>query len=168
MKNLIRLFHVGVLCLALTLSSAFTGFAHAASNAMPQFTLKSALDGSSVTSNGFNGKVLLVIFFATWCPPCVEEIPSLIKLQSSFSGNGFSVVALSVDQAGPDVVARLAKKKGINYPVLMADEKTMHNFGGVYGIPVSFLVDREGDVVKRYTGYEPYQVLAKDIKSLLD
>ncbi len=167
MKNLIRLFHVGVLCLALTFSSAFTGAAMG-STAMPQFNLKNAVDGTTVASSGFTGKVLLVIFFATWCPPCVEEIPSLIRLQKTYGENGFSVVALSVDQAGPEVVARLAERKGINYPVLMADEKTMHNFGGVYGIPVSFLVNREGNVVKKYTGYEPFPVLAKDIKGILD
>lgn len=138
-----------------------------ASTRMPDFVLKSAVDGQKVESGTFKGNVLLVTFFATWCPPCIEEIPTLKALHSELSDQGFSVIALSVDQSGPSDVAKLVKKKSINYPVLMADDAVMKNFGGVYGIPVSFLVNKKGNVVKKYTGYVSAQILQKDIKSIL-
>jgi thiol-disulfide isomerase/thioredoxin len=167
MKNLYRSLFVGAVCLALALSLACSNGAQASAQ-MPQFILKSVVDGKEVDSQNFAGKVLLVSFFATWCPPCVEEIPTFNELQESYSEKGFSIVALSVDQGGPAAVAKLVKKKNINYPVLMADNETMQNFGGVYGVPVSFLVNREGNVVKKYPGYVPKSILTKDIKSILN
>jgi peroxiredoxin len=167
MKNLYRSFFVGAVCFALALSLVCSNGAQA-STKMPQFILKSAVDGKEVDSQSFTGKVLLVSFFATWCPPCVEEIPTFNDLQNSYSEKGFSIVALSVDQGGPAAVAKMVKKKNINYPVLMADNETMQNFGGVYGVPVSFLVNKDGNVVKKYPGYVPKSILTKDIKSLLN
>lgn len=67
---------------------------------MPDFTLPSAVDGKDISSDDFKGKVLLVTFFATWCPPCRQEIPSLIQLQRDLSAKGFSVLGLSLDEGG--------------------------------------------------------------------
>jgi thiol-disulfide isomerase/thioredoxin len=167
MKNLYRSFFVGAVCFALVFSLALSDSASASAK-MPQFILKSAVNGEEIDSQNFAGKVLLVSFFATWCPPCVEEIPTFNELQKSYSEKGFSIIALSVDQGGPAAVAKLVKKKDINYPVLMADNETMQNFGGVYGVPVSFLVNKEGNVVKKYPGYVPKSILTKDISSLLN
>ncbi len=139
-----------------------------AATKMPEFSLKKAVDGEVVDSEVFKDKVLLITFFATWCPPCIEEIPTLKKLHAELGDSVFSVVALSVDQTGAADVARMVDKKEINYPVLMADSAVMQDFGGVYGIPVSFLVNKAGDVVKKYTGYVPEQVLQKDIDSVLN
>ncbi len=135
---------------------------------MPAFVLESAVDGKSVDSGSFKGKALLVTFFATWCPPCLQEIPSLVELQQEFSADGFSVIAMSVDQGGSAQVAQLVEQQAIDYPVLMADAETVENFGGIYNIPVSFLVNRSGTVVKRYNGLVAYSVLAKDIQSIID
>lgn len=135
---------------------------------MPSFALESVRDGQIVDSNSFQGKVLLLTFFATWCPPCVEEVPALIKLQDELGDAGFSVVGLSVDQQGAPVVAKFIEKREINYPVLLAEAQTTIDFGGVYGIPVAFLVNKSGNVVKKYTGYIQHDILAKDIQSLLN
>ena len=135
---------------------------------MPSFALESVRDGKIVESNVFDGKVLLLTFFATWCPPCVEEIPTLVELQNELADAGFSVVGLSVDQQGPSVVASFVERRAINYPVLMAEAKTTVDFGGVYGIPVAFLVNKSGNVVKKYTGYVQHEILEKDIRSLLN
>ncbi len=134
---------------------------------MPSFTLKSVTDGSMVESKVFEGKTLLVIFFATWCPPCLQEIPALKALQKEYQKDDFSVVALSVDKGGIAKVARTVKKKAINYPVLMADRSVIKGFGGVYGIPVSFLVNSDGNIVKKYPGYVSHHVLEKDLKKIL-
>lgn len=166
MKNIGRLLCLALVAVACNLIVS-AGDSTQAATRMPDFSLDSVVDGKAVSSSTFEGKALLVTFFATWCPPCIEEIPTLKELHSQLAAEGFSVVALSVDQSGPADVAKLVKKKAINYPVLMADDAVMKNFGGVYGIPVSFLVNKKGNVVKKYTGYVSGKVLLKDIKSIL-
>jgi len=138
-----------------------------ASTKMPSFTLENVITGENVESKEFAGKSLLIIFFATWCPPCIEEIPTLIDLQNKYRDRQFSIVGLSVDQDGKKVVQKLIEKKKINYPVLMADNSVTRKFGGVYGIPTSFLVNSNGNVVKKYTGYVPRSVLIKDIEQIV-
>jgi peroxiredoxin len=135
---------------------------------MPSFSLESVRDGKIVDSDSFQGKVLLLTFFATWCPPCAEEVPILIKLHNELSDAGFSVVGLSVDQQGTSVVAKFVEKRNITYPVLLAEAQTTIDFGGIYGIPVAFLVNKSGNVVKKYTGYIQHDILEKDIRSLLN
>jgi len=134
---------------------------------MVHFNLPSASGNNMVDSKEFAGKVLLVTFFATWCPPCIQEIPTLIKLQDSFQAEGFSVIGLSVDEDGVAPVKRLIDKTGINYPVLMADNKVARGFGGVSGIPVTFLVNHKGELVKKYLGYVEHSVLNDEIKKMI-
>ena len=138
-----------------------------AAKKMPTFELEDVVTGKSIDSSAFNGKSLLVTFFATWCPPCVQEIPNLIKLQNDYRDNGFSVVAISVDQEKA-VVQKMVSNKEINYPVMMADQAVTRDFGGVYGIPTSFLVSKKGTVVKRYSGYVPHSVLVKDLQQIIN
>ncbi len=135
---------------------------------MPAFSLPEVTNGRPIDSKDLKGKVLLVIFFATWCPPCMEEVPSLKDLQKELSRDGFSVVAFSIDNQDSRVVARVVKKLGINYPVVMADEHTVSGFGGIRGIPTSFLINQKGDIVKKYDMYVPHSVFAKDIKSVMN
>ncbi len=130
---------------------------------MPSFSLSDVVSGKQVDSSSFKGKALLVTFFATWCPPCRMEVPELKKLQESFGDKKFSVVAISVDQGGVAGVADFVARKELNYPVLMASYKTISDFGGVYGIPTSFLVNTAGSVVKRYQGFVDYDTLERDI-----
>ncbi len=155
------------LCLVITATGVVGGVSQASSK-MPAFILANAVDGKNVNSDAFQGKALLITFFATWCPPCMQEIPTLVELQQEFAQKGFSVVGLSVDQGGTAEVARLVEQQEINYPVLMADAETAENFGGVFGIPISFLVNKSGNVVKSYTGLVPHTVLAKDIRSIIE
>ncbi|WP_457573548.1 TlpA disulfide reductase family protein [Desulfolithobacter sp.] len=134
---------------------------------LPSFSLPSVPDGKTVSSEVYKGKALLVTFFATWCPPCRQEIPTLKKLNEEFGPRGFAVVALSVDEGGPKVVAKLMEQEKINYTVLMADRKTADDFGGISGIPTSFLVNKKGQVVKKYPGYVPHALLKRDIEMVL-
>ena len=151
----------GILLLLILVTTSYS------STRMPRFVLPDAVNGQKTSSSSFEGKALLLTFFATWCPPCIEEVPTLIELQNEYSDDGFSVIGLSVDQGGAKVVKRLIRKKSINYPVLMADAQVMQDFGGVYGIPVAFLINKKGNVVKKYTGYIPKSVLEKDLKKIL-
>jgi thiol-disulfide isomerase/thioredoxin len=135
--------------------------------AMPEFSLPSATDNKKVSSSEFKGKVLLVTFFATWCPPCRQEIPTFIELQKKWSSMGFTVLGMSVDEGGPEVVNMLIEMEEINYPVLMADDAALNGFGKVSGIPTSFLVNSKGNVVKSYSGYITHEQLEEDIEHVL-
>ena len=152
----------------LTLFFCFAAFEAVAATQMPSFSLEDVRNGKTVDSSAFDGKVLLLTFFATWCPPCAEEVPVLNQLHEELSGSGFSVVGLSVDQQGASVVSKFVSKKEIKYPVLMAKSKTTVDFGGIYGIPVAFLVNKAGHVVKKYSGYVQHEILEKDVRSLLN
>ena len=167
MKKLFNSFGTVVCCLVILTVAVLASSSHA-STKMPAFVLADVVDGKEVASDDFHGKTLLVTFFATWCPPCLQEIPTLVELQKEFANDGFSVIGLSVDQGGSTEVARFVTQQEINYPVLMADAQTAENFGGVYGIPVSFLVNKSGNVVKTYTGLMPHKVLLKDIRHVME
>jgi len=162
-----RLFLVAFWGLALFCVSLTAPSPGMAAVAMPAFSLPSVVDGKVVSSDSFKDQVLLITFFATWCPPCRQEIPTLIELHREYGAKGFSVIGLSVDEGGPRIVARLVKQEKINYPVLMADRATARAFGGIAGIPTSFLVNRKGHVVKKYPGYVPHDLLARDIEAVL-
>ncbi|OKY73859.1 MAG: cytochrome c biogenesis protein (TlpA) [Desulfobulbaceae bacterium DB1] len=163
-KYLLNKIHFSLTVFLLALLPAFSA---AAATAMPSFSLESAADGKNISSEQFKGQVVLVTFFATWCPPCLQEIPSLINLQDEYGKSGFSVVAISVDQDGTKPVKKVIEKTGINYPVLMADTQITRDFGGIVGIPTSFLINRDGKIVKSYPGYVAHTVFVEDIKQII-
>lgn len=161
-----RLF-ILIIVLITGLVSSFAATSLHAASPMPSWSLIDVRNGQLVDSEDFSDKVLLLTFFATWCPPCVAEVPVLNELHQEFREKGFSVIGLSVDQQGAEGVAKFVAANGVTYPVLLAKAKTTRDFGGVYGIPVSFLVNKAGKVVKKYTGYVQHGILAKDITSLM-
>jgi thiol-disulfide isomerase/thioredoxin len=134
---------------------------------MPDFSLPSVSDGTMIGSDDFKGKVLLVNFFATWCPPCLKEIPILVGLQKNFAEQGFSVIGFSVDnKENMEVLKKLMANTGINYPVVLADEKTKKGFGANL-LPMTFLIDKKGVRVKSYFGERKSSVFENDINELL-
>ena len=98
------------------------------------------------------GKVVVVDFWATWCPPCVHEIPGYIALQKKYGERGLVIVGLSVDQKGASVVEAFATAKGVNYPLALATSEIVEAFGGVEGIPTTFLIDRDGKIRHKKVG----------------
>ena len=110
------------------------------------------LGGKQVRLQDFRGKILLVDFWATWCGPCKETIPDLVKLQERHRSNGLVVLGISLDVQGEEAVAAFAKQYRVNYTVLLGDDRTARAFGGIVGIPTSFVVDRQGRIVKRFVG----------------
>ncbi len=137
-----------------------------AATAMPSFSLPDAASGEMVNSDSFAGKAKLVIFFATWCPPCMEEVPILKQLQTEYGNKDFAVVALSMDRRATDV-HRFMTRNNVNYSVLMADRTVAQNFGGVSGVPVTFLVSKEGNVLRKYQGLVPHALLDREVKKML-
>ncbi len=114
------------------------------------------------------GKVVLVDFWATWCPPCRQMIPGLIELQKTYGERGFTVVGLSTDQGEAGTVLKFMERVGINYPVALADGQLAQAFGGIEYLPTSFLIDRAGRIVSRHVGYMSKSELEAQLKPLLD
>lgn len=162
-----RIFYAAAVSLWLLVAGCFAVVPTMAATKMPVFKLEEVASGKKIDSKIFAGKSLLITFFASWCPPCIQEIPTLVDLQKTYSQNGFSVIGLSVDKE-KRVVRDLVAKRDINYPVMMATDSLTISFGGVYGVPTSFLVNRSGTVVKKYTGYVPQTVLVRDLEQILD
>lgn len=132
----------------------------------PAWTLRN-LEGETVSSDAFEGKVMILNFWATWCPPCREEIPGFIELQKRYGAEGLVVVGVAYDREGAKVVAPFVEKAGINYPVLLGTPEMAEKFGGVEAFPTTFMIDRESQVVARHLGYRPKSVFEKEIKPLL-
>jgi thiol-disulfide isomerase/thioredoxin len=133
----------------------------------PKFSLKSVKDNKSVNLADFKGKVLIINFWATWCPPCRSEIPDFIKLQKEYGSKGLQIIGLAVDAGGAKVVSDFGKEMGINYVSLLADAQTQQAYGGIRGIPATFIVDRKGQIVKKYLGAKSKEQFEAEIKPLL-
>lgn len=137
-----------------------------ASKPAPAFTLQD-LNGKSVSLADLRGKVVILDFWATWCPPCVKEIPHFVELHEQYKDKGVEIVGISLDQAGPSVVKAFVQKFQIKYPIMMTDGKVDKAFGGITSIPTTFLIDSAGNISKKYVGYNSKAVFEADIKALL-
>ncbi len=133
----------------------------------PDWKLKD-LDGHEVAFSQFQGKVVVVDFWATWCVPCIGEIPNYIKLQEKYGKDGLVIVGISLDERGPDVVKPFVKEKGMNYPVVMGTEEVQQAFGGLAVIPTTFLIDRNGEIRDRKTGAETAAEYERKVRAVLN
>ena len=117
----------------------------------PSFQL-TTLDGRPVSSEQLRGRVVLVNFWATWCPPCRLEMPGFQAVYDRQRDQGFVVLGISTDAAGPEVVERYLADHHISYPVAMATGEVVRTFGGANMLPRSFLIDRQGRIRHEVTG----------------
>ncbi len=124
------------------------------------------LSGAAVSVTDWNGKVVLVNFWATWCPPCREEIPELIALQKQFKDR-LQIVGISEDDDPAEDVLKFAQQKGINYPVVMSTPELIAAYGGVPALPTTFVIDTQGRVVQKHAGLYPMDSYVRDIRALL-
>jgi len=135
----------------------------------PDFKLPD-LDGRRIALSDFKGRVVLLNFWATWCPPCKGEVPELVALQSRYQSAGLDIIGVSLDDAPIEHVRQFKEVYRINYVVLYAGgekEKLIRRFGNFRGIPATFLIDREGRIVKQVTGYVPGSFWEKEIQAVL-
>ena len=117
---------------------------------LPELTL-STLDGRTLTSKDLAGKVTLVNFWATWCPPCRAEIPDLVKLQEQYKDQ-LTVIGVSSDEGPTEMVSRFAADYKINYPIVMETDELSAAFPGVFALPTSFLVGPDLKVMSKHVG----------------
>ncbi len=133
--------------------------------AAPALVLKD-LDGRTVTLADLKGKVVMVDFWATWCEPCQIMIPWLIEMHNRYASQGLEIVGVAMDDDQKDVRPFVDKAK-MNYPILYGNDNIADSWGGVFGLPTSFLIDRDGKIRATHQGLVGKDVLEKDIKGLL-
>ncbi len=131
--------------------------------AAPQFTL-SDIEGRQLSLSHYRGKVVILDFWATWCPPCKKEIPDFISLQNQYASQGLQIIGIGLDE--PSAVASFARQNGINYPVAVGDDAIANLYGGVSGIPTTFIIDRNGTIKNRFEGFTDRSVFEAEIRKL--
>lgn len=133
---------------------------------VPAFQL-TTLDGRAVTSEQLRGKVVLVNFWATWCPPCRVEMPGFQAVYDRNQSRGFVVLGISTDASGSERVRTFLAEHQITYPVAMASASVVQAFGGANVLPTSFLIDRQGRIRNEVRGVFASMALERAVDHLL-
>ena len=133
----------------------------------PEFTLRSD-QGDNRKLSEYRGKVVLINFWASWCGPCQQELPKLSELRSLHDEYDFELLAVNIDEE-PEKAIRLAKKLGINFPILFDESKKVSKLYDIDAMPMTILVDRNGDIRYLHRGYKEsylglYQQQIKQLK----
>jgi thiol-disulfide isomerase/thioredoxin len=126
------------------------------------------LDGRAYNLGDLKGKVVLVNFWATWCPPCLAEIPDLIDLQEKYRDQ-ILVVGVSEDEEPVEVVRKFAAERGVNYPIVMVTPELRDAFPLVVALPTTFVLDRDGRLAKKHVGqlrHAETEVIARALSGL--
>ena len=155
-------FHLAFAIGLLALASQIPLFGDAA----PAWELKDT-NGNPVKLSDFKGKVVILDFWATWCPPCRAEIPHFIGLQEKYGKQGLVIVGISVDEGGPEVVSSFVKANKVNYPIVLGNLDVAQQYDATNGIPTTFVIDRKGNIVSKHLGYTEPDVFEGEIKSAL-
>ena len=132
---------------------------------VPPFLLQD-LDGNVVSTAQWQGKVVILNFWATWCPPCREEIPILIELAKKYK-DSLIIVGVSVDDGSPEEVREFAKAFHMNYPVVMWSHELVSEYGGVPALPTTFLINKDARIVQKHEGLYPPEVYDTEVRALM-
>jgi len=136
--------------------------------AAPAWKLKD-LDGKEVSSEQFKGKVVVLDFWATWCQPCLSEIPGYAELQKKYGADGLVIVGvLYRDPKTTAFVKKFATDKGVNYMIVLGDDTISDAFGGLEALPTTFLINRRGRIVNQKVGAVPHEEYEKLVKQALN
>lgn len=142
-----------------TSAAAYSGISKA-----PNFVIK-GVDGKDINLAKYKGKIVILDFWATWCPPCRKGIPDLIELQDEFKKD-LVVIGVSVDTDTKNEVAGFMKSQKINYPVGFFTDKVVKDYGGIEAIPTSFIIDKKGNIIQKFVGLVEKQTYVDYLKKL--
>jgi peroxiredoxin len=117
----------------------------------PNFTFP-GLDGKKISLADYKGKVVLLNIWATWCAPCVAEMPSMEKLYQELKNKDFELIAVSVDESGAEAVKPFMEKHKLGFPVLLDTKGDIKNLYQTTGIPESFIIDKDGIIIEKIIG----------------
>ncbi|MFA6233479.1 MAG: TlpA disulfide reductase family protein [Bacteroidota bacterium] len=132
----------------------------------PTFSLKDK-DGNTVTLASLKGKIVVLNFWATWCPPCRAEIPAFKSTYEKYKSKGVEIVGVSLDNKGWEVVKPFLEKYKIQYPVVLGGSEIAKDYGNINSIPTTFIIDRKGKVVDSHIGAMTEDALVKSFEKLL-
>ncbi len=131
----------------------------------PAMTLKD-IDGRDVSLSDYEGQVVLLNFWATWCGPCKIEMPWFVDFQRQYKDQGFTVLAVSLDEEF-EGVKPFAEEYKLNFPVLLGSDEVADKFGGIVALPTTLIIDKKGQIVTRHTGLVGKDEYEAEIKELL-
>lgn len=156
------------LCLSLAASApqASIGASSLLHKAAPEF-VRTDLKHRRLDLRAYRGKVVLLNFWATWCAPCQLEMPRFAAWQSQYGSRGLQIIGISMDD-DPASARSLVRKLKLNYPIAMGDEKLGQLYGGVMGLPLTFLIDRQGEVRAQIQGEATLDAIEEQFKPLLE
>lgn len=135
-------------------------------NKAPNFTLIDS-KGAMHTLDDYLGEVIILDFWATWCPPCRMEIPHFQEISEEYKNDGVTVIGVSVDRGGIEVVEPFIQKENVTYPILMAEERVIRDYGGINSIPTTFVIDRKGNIHEKIVGYRNKEFFENIIRKLI-
>ena len=153
------------LCVAASAAQAPVAAASLLHNEAPEF-VRTDLKNQKLDLHAYRGKVVLLDFWATWCASCQIEMPRFVAWQSKYGPRGLQIIGISMDD-DPALARKLYKKMKLNYPVAMGDEKLGQLYGGVLGLPLTFLIDRQGKVQTQFQGETDLSLIEEQFKPLL-
>lgn len=125
-----------------------------------------SLQGAPLKLSDLKGKVVLLNFWATWCPPCRAEIPSMVKLNTAMSGKPYQMVAVSIDEGGRPAVESFLKTNSLSLPAYTDPDNAAARTYGITGVPETFIIDRQGIIVKKVIG--PLEWDSPDVAAFLE
>jgi peroxiredoxin len=131
----------------------------------PEFSLPE-LTGKTLNLSDYRGKVVFLDFWATWCEPCREEIPHFVELQNKLGDQGFQIIGVSMDD-GPQPVRDFYRRFRMHYPVVMGNAKIGELYGGVLGLPIAFVIGRDGRIYSKHIGATDVSLFDREIKAQL-
>jgi cytochrome c biogenesis protein CcmG/thiol:disulfide interchange protein DsbE len=171
MRSLAILFAFGIMACGIYLGVHQSRSRHAAVAVAP--TLASApelsvtdLNGDALRTTSYKGKVVLVNFWAAWCTPCAEEVPQFVALQKKYQGQGLQVIGISVEDDATDL-RNFYHKYQMNYPVVPSDLKIADAFGGVLGLPTTFVIGRDNKIHGKHNGATNFAAIEQEVVALL-
>jgi len=132
----------------------------------PDFTLND-MTGKPITLSQYKGKVILLDFWATWCGPCAQEIPHFVELSKKYQDKGLAIIGVSIDEGGAAAVKPFIEEHKVDYPIVLGNADLEKSYGGIQGIPTTFIINKSGKVVDSFVGYRDIDVFEKKIQSLL-
>jgi cytochrome c biogenesis protein CcmG, thiol:disulfide interchange protein DsbE len=151
---------------ALPQASAALGFG-GLNDPAPTFALRS-LDGDTVSLESLRGRVVLVNFWASWCPPCRVEMPGFERIYRERAADGFTIVGIATDVFAEERIRAFVEEHGITYPILLADPNVIREYGGINALPESFLLDRNLRIRHRVIGFFAEPALRSAVNRMIE
>ena len=137
------------------------------SSEAPNFSLRTA-EGKTIELQNLQGKVVVINFWASWCPPCRSEIPGLLEVYRKYRPKGLEIVGISLDRDGWRKVSPLVRELNIDYPVVMGNDDVVHAYGGIRSIPTTIIIDRDGKIIYRVVGLLDRQRFEDEVREVLN